>query len=254
MSVAANIVEVAALVGDTARATMLAALMEGRSLDRRRAGRDRGRFEIDRQWSPDETRWGAAPGREPPGPALLLPDRVAARGTDAREHRGRGGLRGPGSFPAPLGARRPYEPRSNLLRPFGGPPRGRHRRRPGPARVYCSRRRRRRRLALGARLFADFGLDLESLGGPQWRIFCRPCLDATERRAHLAGRLGKAIACRCFALGWLVQAPGTRVVEITRAGSLGLKARFAFDPHEPRLPAVTAISLESHTRPVSPRA
>ena len=32
MSVAANIVEVAALVGDTARATMLAALMEGRSL------------------------------------------------------------------------------------------------------------------------------------------------------------------------------------------------------------------------------
>ena len=59
---------------------------------------------------------------------------------------------------------------------------------------------------------------------------------------HLAGRLGAAIASRCFELGWLVRAPGTRAVEITRKGSLGLKARFAFDPHDPQWPGATSLS------------
>ena len=30
------------------------------------------------------------------------------------------------------------------------------------------------------------------------RLFCRPCLDWSERRPHLAGAVGIAIACRCF--------------------------------------------------------
>ena len=71
---------------------------------------------------------------------------------------------------------------------------------------------------------------------------------------HLAGRLGKAIACRCFDLGWLVRAPGTRVVEITRKGSRGLKATFAFDPQEPPSAGVTAMPPDPSAWPVPLRA
>src|SRR5262249_16684879 len=45
-----------------------------------------------------------------------------------------------------------------------------------------------------------FGVDL---AGPRGhRIFCRPCLDWSERRYHLAGRVGAEICSRCLALGW----------------------------------------------------
>jgi hypothetical protein len=35
------------------------------------------------------------------------------------------------------------------------------------------------------------------------QAFCRPCLDWSERRRHVGGRLGAALARRCFALGWI---------------------------------------------------
>ncbi len=254
MSVAANIVEVAALVGDTARATLLAALMEGRSPT---GGELAGIAGVSKSTASGHL-------------TKLVGARLLAASPQGRHCYYRMGsplvaqmLESIGvvaafEVPARFQPRSARDGRMNLARTCYDHLAGRL----GVAIADVLVRREYivldddggdvSRSGLG--FFADFGLDLESLGGPQRRIFCRPCLDATERRAHLAGRLGKAIACRCFALGWLVQAPGTRVVEITRAGSLGLKARFAFDPHEPRLPAVTAISLESHTRPVSPRA
>ncbi|MGC1573893.1 MAG: hypothetical protein WA750_17490 [Pseudolabrys sp.] len=46
---AANMVEIAALVGDTARATMLAALMGGAGAYQQRAGRARASLASDRQ-------------------------------------------------------------------------------------------------------------------------------------------------------------------------------------------------------------
>ena len=71
---------------------------------------------------------------------------------------------------------------------------------------------------------------------------------------HLAGRLGIAMACRCFALGWLVRAPGTRVVEITRKGSLGLKASFGFDPQAPQLTGGATLPPDPPAWPVPLRA
>ncbi len=58
------------------------------------------------------------------------------------------------------------------------------------------------------------------------RLFCRPCLDWSERRPHLAGTLGIAIACRCFDLGWVKRVDGSRAVAITSAGYRGLQCTF----------------------------
>ncbi len=63
------------------------------------------------------------------------------------------------------------------------------------------------------------------LGKRPRRLFCRPCLDWSERRPHLAGALGIAIACRCFELEW-VRRTSTRAVTITAAGQRGLRETF----------------------------
>jgi len=53
------------------------------------------------------------------------------------------------------------------------------------------------------------------------RIFCRPCLDWSERRPHLAGTVGRSLASRCFELGWITRLRDTRAVAITPAGRAG---------------------------------
>jgi DNA-binding transcriptional ArsR family regulator len=74
----------------------------------------------------------------------------------------------------------------------------------------------------GARFLAEFGAS-PALGR---RVFCRPCLDWSERRPHLAGRVGAALACRCFELGWVQRQRDTRAVKITTAGRQGLRETF----------------------------
>lgn len=61
---------------------------------------------------------------------------------------------------------------------------------------------------------------------PGKRVFCRPCLDWSERRPHIAGRLGAALATRCFTLGWVARQRDTRAVTITPAGRLGFSQEF----------------------------
>jgi Flp pilus assembly protein TadD len=61
---------------------------------------------------------------------------------------------------------------------------------------------------------------------PGRRVFCRPCLDWSERRPHIAGRLGAALAHRCFELGWVARMRDTRAVAVTDAGRTGFQARF----------------------------
>ena len=52
----------------------------------------------------------------------------------------------------------------------------------------------------GTRFFDELGLDLAGADGKR-RRFCRPCVDWSERRPHLGGAVGAALAQRCFALG-----------------------------------------------------
>lgn len=53
---------------------------------------------------------------------------------------------------------------------------------------------------------------------------CRPCLDWSERRAHVAGRLGRLLCSHCLTQGWLRRQAGTRALAATPAGVLALRA------------------------------
>jgi DNA-binding transcriptional ArsR family regulator len=58
------------------------------------------------------------------------------------------------------------------------------------------------------------------------RVFCRPCLDWSERRPHIAGVLGAALCRTCFAQGWLRRIDGTRAVTVTPKGQMAFKRAF----------------------------
>jgi DNA-binding transcriptional ArsR family regulator len=73
----------------------------------------------------------------------------------------------------------------------------------------------------GERFFAKWGIDLAAAAS-QKRCFCRPCLDWSERRPHIAGALGAKLADRCFELDWVQRRKDSRALIITRRGTLGL--------------------------------
>lgn len=63
------------------------------------------------------------------------------------------------------------------------------------------------------------------------RAFARACLDWSERRPHLAGALGAALADRLFELGWVNRLPGARSVEVTAIGKRKLGEHFDLPSH-----------------------
>jgi DNA-binding transcriptional ArsR family regulator len=78
---------------------------------------------------------------------------------------------------------------------------------------------------------ADFlrGLGVDLGAAPvrgSGRPFCRPCLDWSERRPHIAGVVGAALCRTCFARGWLRRIEGARAVTITSAGQTALIRAF----------------------------
>jgi DNA-binding transcriptional ArsR family regulator len=77
----------------------------------------------------------------------------------------------------------------------------------------------------GAAFLGDFGVDPASLRAKR-RTLCRPCLDWTERRLHLGGTVGAALARRCFDLGWLTRMRDSRALTVTAAGRHGLEDVF----------------------------
>jgi DNA-binding transcriptional ArsR family regulator len=62
-----------------------------------------------------------------------------------------------------------------------------------------------------------------SLVGPSSRPLCRACLDWSERRPHVAGRLGALIAAHCLERGWLLCGAGSRALGISPSGALALR-------------------------------
>jgi DNA-binding transcriptional ArsR family regulator len=79
----------------------------------------------------------------------------------------------------------------------------------------------------GLTFLRSFGLPLDRPPhGRRGRVFCRPCLDWSERRLHVAGHLGAAICARCLELGWVRSMQDTRALAITPEGRRGLRTAF----------------------------
>ena len=77
----------------------------------------------------------------------------------------------------------------------------------------------------GIAFFQEFGVELAAARHRR-RVFCRPCLDWTERRPHLGGSVGAVLAQRCFDLGWLERMRDSRALLVTPKGRRGLADAF----------------------------
>ncbi|SMF81203.1 transcriptional regulator, ArsR family [Azospirillum oryzae] len=62
------------------------------------------------------------------------------------------------------------------------------------------------------------------------RPLCRVCLDWSERRHHLAGRLGAALLTCSLERGWIARIPDSRAVSITDAGTHAFTTFFGIAP------------------------
>ena len=81
----------------------------------------------------------------------------------------------------------------------------------------------------GVTLLGRIGIDVGSLAagrGRRARVLCRPCLDWSERRPHLAGAVGAALCTHSFGAGWIRRVDGTRAVTVTRKGQHALRETF----------------------------
>jgi DNA-binding transcriptional ArsR family regulator len=81
----------------------------------------------------------------------------------------------------------------------------------------------------GERLCAEFGIDVAALAA-QRRPLVRPCLDWSARRHHLAGSVGAALLERCMRLGWLRRRKDSRVLAFSAAGERAFRERFGLAP------------------------
>lgn len=79
----------------------------------------------------------------------------------------------------------------------------------------------------GEAFLAKLGIDLGA-AAQQRRVFCRPCLDWSVRRPHIAGAVGAGLATRLFELGWVRHIKDSRAVTLTVPGRQGLRDLFGF--------------------------
>lgn len=70
----------------------------------------------------------------------------------------------------------------------------------------------------GEAFVTGLGIDLPALRSSRPPL-CRECLDWSERRPHLGGRLGRAFLSRIEELGWARRQEGSRVVRFTAHGA-----------------------------------
>ena len=79
--------------------------------------------------------------------------------------------------------------------------------------------------ASGEQVMDDFGIDVASLRARRAPL-CRECLDWSERKTHLAGSLGRAILSRIEGAGWAARDPNSRAVRFTASGESRFRAAF----------------------------
>jgi DNA-binding transcriptional ArsR family regulator len=84
----------------------------------------------------------------------------------------------------------------------------------------------------GARFLAAFGIALPPPRARRHHV-CRLCLDWTERRPHIAGVIGAALTRRCFELGWMERMEQSQAVVVTPRGRRGFQKTFGIDASGP---------------------
>jgi len=86
--------------------------------------------------------------------------------------------------------------------------------------------------AAGARFLSRFGIEL-----PAWpstrRHSARLCLDWTDRRPHIAGAVGAALTQRYFDLRWMERLERSHAIVVTPRGRRGFQETFGVDASEP---------------------
>ncbi|HTU98117.1 MAG TPA: helix-turn-helix domain-containing protein [Solirubrobacteraceae bacterium] len=80
----------------------------------------------------------------------------------------------------------------------------------------------------GQRRLESLGIEVDELR-LQRRAFTRACLDWTERRPHLAGAVGAAIAQHAMDQQWVAHVPGTRGLRVTPEGRRGFLEQFSLN-------------------------
>ncbi|MBP0615475.1 helix-turn-helix domain-containing protein [Jiella mangrovi] len=97
----------------------------------------------------------------------------------------------------------------------------------------------------GSSFFALIGLDLDQPAARR-RPLCRCCLDWSERRFHIGGRLGAALFAHAERENWVARLPGSRALRVTRKGEQAVSGgSWRCEAVEPpaALPRALAISV-----------
>jgi DNA-binding transcriptional ArsR family regulator len=91
----------------------------------------------------------------------------------------------------------------------------------------------------GARCLTGLGVDLEQARGAK-RRYCRSCIDWTERRPHLSGAVGAALAAAFLERQWIARIPDSRALTITATGRRKLAELGV--PDHPAAPTPRAVA------------
>lgn len=78
----------------------------------------------------------------------------------------------------------------------------------------------------GAAMLSDADISVPEHRQTSSRPLCRPCLDWSERRPHVAGQLGAAIHAHFFDHGWVKRVGKTRTLTVTPGGTRALETLF----------------------------
>ena len=81
----------------------------------------------------------------------------------------------------------------------------------------------------GNRFLASLNIVFDTARKPVALPLCKLCLDWSERRPHLAGKLGAALCHHCVDSGWIRRRAGSRALDITPKGQRSLKSLFDVD-------------------------
>ena len=220
--------EVAALMGDPARASMLQLLMDGRAHTASDLALTAGVTAQTASGHLVAHGRGQPAGRPRPGPQPLLSPGLGRGGAchriaDGAGRRARRARRQDGGVAAR--SRSPLLP--HLLRPSRGPGRHRRHRFAHPARPSRAQGPEGLDAHAPGELFCQrLGVDLAGARAAHSRHFARQCLDWSERRPHISGALGSAIADTFFKKGWAERLRRGRTVRLTDSGRRALSSHF----------------------------